>query len=422
VTLTAAQAGQGSRLALGAVDEVDQTFVNGKPVGNNANAGEQRVYSLPRGALRAGENTITVNVLDTYATGGMTGPAERLALELDDGSRVPLAGPWLYKPVDAGVGSPPRTPWEATAGLTSIANAMIAPLGAYGLRGVLWYQGESDVERAATYDTLLAALMRDWRQQFRFELPFLVVQLANYGRPTAAPVDSGWAALRDAQRRAVDADGNAALAVAIDIGESTDIHPANKQELARRLARAARHLVYGEQLAPSGPRPLAATRVADEVTVRFADVDGALVAYSATGPIAFELCDAAREQCRFVAAKASGDAVTLDAAGGPAAFVRYCWADSPVCNLYDASGLPAGPFEMPIAMDGGHGARRRVDASSCGLDRHRAAGDRRRGRRAAASGRARAPRERTRRRRPARHGVLSARPVHEPHRARPLPP
>jgi sialate O-acetylesterase len=348
VTLSAAQAARPARLALGAVDEVDQTFVNGKPVGNNANAGEQRVYALPRGTLRAGENTIMVNVLDTYATGGMTGPADKLALELDDGSRVPLAGPWLYKPVDARIGSPPRTPWEATAGLAAIANAMIAPLGAYGLRGVLWYQGESDVERASTYDTLLAALMRDWREQFRFELPFLIVQLANYGRPTATPMDSGWARLREAQRRAVDADGNAALAVAIDIGESTDIHPANKQELARRLARAARHLVYGEQLAPSGPRPLAAMRAGDAVTVRFGDVDGALVAYSAAGPIAFELCDADGAQCRFVRAQANGDTVTLDATAGPADRVRYCWADSPVCNLYDASGLPAVPFEIPV--------------------------------------------------------------------------
>ncbi|HEX5049118.1 MAG TPA: sialate O-acetylesterase, partial [Gammaproteobacteria bacterium] len=281
VTLTAAQAGQGARLALGAVDEVDQTFVNGRPVGNNANAGEQRVYRLAKGALHAGENSIVVNVLDTYATGGMTGPTERLALELDDGSRVPLTGPWLYKAVDARIGSPPRMPWEATSGLTTMANAMIAPLGAYGLRGVLWYQGESDVERAAVYDTLLAALMRNWRDRFRFELPFLIVQLANYGKPTAAPVDSAWARLREAQRRAVDADGNAALAVAIDIGESTDIHPANKQELARRLARAARRVVYGEKLAPSGPRPLAATHAGEHVAVRFGDVEGALVAYSA---------------------------------------------------------------------------------------------------------------------------------------------
>ncbi|HEX5048583.1 MAG TPA: 9-O-acetylesterase, partial [Gammaproteobacteria bacterium] len=81
------------------------------------------------------------------------------------------------------------------------------------------------------------------------------------------------------------------------------------------------------------------------------DVEGPLVAYSATGPIAFELCDAAREQCRFAAATASGDTVTLDAAGGPADYVRYCWADSPVCNLYDGTGLPAGPFELPIAQD-----------------------------------------------------------------------
>ena len=355
VTLTAAQAGQAARLALGAVDEVDQTFVNGRPVGNNANAGEQRVYRLAKGALHAGENTIVVNVLDTYATGGMTGPAERLALELDDGARVPLAG-WLYKPVDARIGSPPRTPWEATSGLATIANAMIAPLGTYGLRGVLWYQGESDVERATSYDTLLAALMRNWRDRFRFELPFLIVQLANYGKPSAAPVDSGWARLREAQRHAVNADGNAALAVAIDIGESTDIHPANKQELARRLARAARHVVYGEKLAPSGPRPVAVTRAGERVSVRFDDVEGALAAYSAPGPIAFELCDAAREHCRFVTAMASGNTVTLDAGSEPADYVRYCWADSPVCNLYDGSALPAGPFEMQIAVDDGGAA------------------------------------------------------------------
>ena len=349
VNLGAEQAARAARLALGAIDDVDETFVNGVPVGNNANSGEQREYSLPRGALRAGANTIAVNVLDTYATGGMSGPAERLALRFDDGSAVPLAGPWVYKVVDPRLGSPPRTPWEATAGLATIANAMIAPLGAYGLRGVLWYQGESDVERAASYDTLLAALMRDWREQFKFALPFLVVQIAGYGPPSAVPVDSGWAALREAQRRAVEADGNAALAVAIDIGERTDIHPANKQELARRLARAARHLVYGEAVSPSGPRPLIATRAGDEVLVRFRDVEKGLVSYSAAGPIAFELCDSSAAHCRFVAATAAGDTVTLAAAGGPAERVRYCWADSPVCNLYDGSGLPAGPFEIPVS-------------------------------------------------------------------------
>ena len=99
---------------------------------------------------------------------------------------------------------------------------------------------------------------------------------------------------------------------------------------------------------PSGPRPLSATRAGERVIVRFGDVDGALVAYSARGPIAFELCSADGTACRFVDARIDGDTVTLDAAGGAAGRVRYCWGDSPVCNLYDGAGLPAVPFELPV--------------------------------------------------------------------------
>ncbi|RJF90844.1 sialate O-acetylesterase [Sphingomonas cavernae] len=351
VMLTAAQAAGGATLRLGSIEDVDQSFVNGQPIGNTSAPGADREYALPAGLLRPGENSITVNVLDTYGTGGMTGPAGKRALHLADGTALPLDTGWFYRAVPTATGYPPRTPWEATGGLSTIGNAMIAPLGQYAFKGALWYQGESDVERADSYAVRLAGLMRDWRQRFGADLPFLIVQIAGYGAATAAPADSSSARLREAQRRAVEADGNAALAVTIDIGERTDIHPANKQELARRLARAARHLIYGEAaLSPSGPRPLSATRAAEGVIVRFGEVERALVSYSAARPIGFELCDAAARTCRFVDAGAVGDSVTLDARGGPAERVRFCWADSPVCNLYDGSGLPVGPFELPIAQ------------------------------------------------------------------------
>lgn len=349
VTLTAAQAAGAVTLLLGGIEDVDQSFVNGRPIGNTSAPGADREYALPAGALRAGDNSIVVNVLDTYGTGGMIDPASKRALKLANGTTIPLEGLWRYRTAPAAMGYPPRTPWEATGGLSTIGNAMIAPLGQYGFRGVLWYQGESDVERADSYAVRLAGLMRDWRQRFGADLPFLIVQIANYGAASTTPVDSGAARLREAQRQAVEADGNAALAVTIDIGERSDIHPANKQELARRLARAARHLIYGETaLSPSGPRPLSATRTAQGVAVRFGDVAGSLVSYSAARPIGFELCDAAGRTCRFVDARAVGDTVTLDAGDGPYALVRFCWADSPVCNLYDGSGLPAGPFELPV--------------------------------------------------------------------------
>src|SRR6185369_12153079 len=123
-----------------------------------------------------------------------------------------------------------------------------------------------------------AAWMADWRRQFDAPLPFLIVQLANYGKLVETPVDSGWAQLRDAQRRAVAADGNAALAVTIDIGNRDDIHPTNKQEVGRRLARAARHVVYGEALTPSGPVGARASRSGKDIVVEFKDVQGALMA------------------------------------------------------------------------------------------------------------------------------------------------
>jgi sialate O-acetylesterase len=229
-----------------------------------------------------------------------------------------------------------------------IHNAMIAPLGPYNFRGAVWYQGESNVDQAESYRAELAALMADWRGKFKADLAFLVVQLANHGPPHTEPVESSWARLREAQRLAVAQDAYAGLAVAIDLGDRYDIHPANKQQVGRRLARAARHVIYGEAVSPSGPVPVSAQRFGHDVVVSFEDVEGALVAHSANGPIGFELCGTQAGTCRFVSARLEGSRVHLTADGGAAARVRYCWADAPVCTLYDRSELPAGPFELTV--------------------------------------------------------------------------
>ena len=137
---------------------------------------------------------------------------------------------------------------------------MIAPIGPYGIRGAVWYQGETNADEPAGYEKLLGGLMASWRSQFGADLPFLIVQLPNFGAVPTSPVESNWADLREAQRRAVAADGHAGLAVTIDIGERDNLHPANKQDVGRRLARAARRVIYGEAIAPSGPVPLSARR------------------------------------------------------------------------------------------------------------------------------------------------------------------
>jgi sialate O-acetylesterase len=250
---------------------------------------------------------------------------------------------------ETGIGPGFRPRWDATGGLTTAFSAMIAPLEPFAFRGVVWYQGESDTGEPDRYPGLLTALMNDWRGRFGSDLPFLIVQLANFGSPWVAPMESGWAGLREAQRLVVAGDPHAGLAVTIDLGDSQDIHPANKQEVGRRLARVARRVVYGDSHAAAGPVAVRAAREDGQIVIEFRDVSQGLVAYGAEAPIGFELCGSGPGSCRFAVARMQDVRVLLTPAAGPAPErVRYCWADNPVCTLYDADGLPVGPFELAI--------------------------------------------------------------------------
>ncbi|WP_284734637.1 sialate O-acetylesterase [Sphingosinicella terrae] len=347
-TLSAAEATSGATLSLGVIDEHDETFVNGVPVGGTYSWETRRDYAVAPGQLRSGENEILVNVLDSWGGGGMAGPAERIRLTLADGSVKPLGDGWEYSVVTPTPETPPSAPWSAPMGLTAIYNGMIAPLRDYGLAGIAWYQGEADVERPGSYADRLAAMMAGWRRQFgRDDLPFLIVSLANYGEPATAPAASGWAALREQQRLAAVRDPRAGLVVAMDLGERDDIHPANKSELGRRLARAARHLAYGADRA-AGPEIVRARRAGDGIVLDFAGAVGSLQTWSGTRALAFELCGDSQESCRYAEATASGATVRLADDGYPVTRVRYAWGEAPVTNLYDEDEVPVGPFEVTV--------------------------------------------------------------------------
>jgi sialate O-acetylesterase len=348
VALTAQQAAANATLSIGGIDEVDETWVNGTPIGYSFGYGTERSYPVPPGLLHAGANSIVINVLSVYGAAGMYGPPEHLALHFQDLTSVALGGQWRYQPVPD-IGIPPRAPWDPVGGMAAVHNAMISPLLPYGLKGVLWYQGESNAGEAARYRSLLPALMQDWRREFAAPLPFLVVQLPDFGKRSSLPTESSWANLREVQRRVVLGDSRAALAVTIDLGDPQELHPPNKQAVGTRLARAALHLIYARSVTPSGPVPRGATPESDRVAVSFDDIDGGLQAISSNRVIGFELCTAAEGSCRFVDATIAGDRVLLDASSvAGATRVRFCWADSPLCNLVDESGLPAGPFELTI--------------------------------------------------------------------------
>lgn len=231
----------------------------------------------------------------------------------------------------------PEGPWKPGA----IYNAMVAPATRFPIRGVIWYQGESNTspERAPVYGRLFQTLIRDWRRAWgQGDFPFLFVQLANY----VTEPDSRWPELREAQRQALGL-ANTAMAVAIDLGEAGDIHPKNKGEVGRRLSLAARALAYGERLAWSGPLFRSATREGAAARLWFDHAYGGLEARE--GKLrGFELAGADGE---FVPAEARIEGATV-VVSSPAVVapreVRYGWKDNPDCNLSNGEGLPAAPF------------------------------------------------------------------------------
>ena len=237
---------------------------------------------------------------------------------------------------------PPRGPKHPhrPAGLY---NGMIKPIVPYAIRGVIWYQGESNAGRAYQYRKLFRTMIRDWRQTWgQGDFPFLFVQLANFRQRKAEPGESDWAELREAQLMALQ-EPNTAMAVIIDIGEANDIHPRNKQDVGKRLALAALALAYGKDVVYSGPLYSGYKVEGNKIRLFFKHVDGGLVAkggklkgFAIAGP-----------DRKFVWAEAriDGDTVVVwsDRVPNPVA-VRYGWADNPECTLYNKAGLPASPF------------------------------------------------------------------------------
>jgi sialate O-acetylesterase len=345
VTLTPRQAAQAATLSMSAIDDVDETFVNGTAVGGENAYNDPRKYGIAKGILHAGDNEIMVYVRDFGGQGGFAGPQDAFKLTFADGTAEPLSSGWEYSVIpNPAVSQPPVPPLSGLAGVSTIYNAMIAPLGRVSLTGAAWYQGEADVGTPG-YAQRLTAFIGDWRRQFgNPDLPFLIVGLAGFGKPVAAPHESGWAEVINDQRAAVQGDRRAALVSAIDLGSWRDIHPSDKQEVGRRLALAAETLAYGGG-GKIGPLPLSATRAGNGVVVRFTKP---LQALGGSRPIGFELCGATSGTCRFADVRVNGDTVEIAGDGQSVTRVRYAWADYPIVNLYDEDMLPAPVFELPV--------------------------------------------------------------------------
>lgn len=358
VDIPASLAGQELVLSLGAIDDFDDTYFEGEAVGKTPPGTQgahqlRRRYALPAGTVRQGRCTIAVRVFDHFGNGGFAGPTSELFLARADGTgeRISLAGAWRYQvereiplvPMSVFQSAPPVPLGLALQNAPAcLFHGMIAPLVPYALRGMIWYQGESNALRAARYRALQVALIRDWRARFgQGQLPFYLVQLANYR------AGGHWPYLREAQAQATS-EPETALAVAIDVGDPLDIHPRNKQEVGRRLSLLARARTYGERdLCAAGPRVLSVSILGREVRIKLAEARGLRTRDG--GPVrGFELSSAAASgEAPFVAVSGHivGEEVWLEApAGSPPRALRYAFADDPDANLENAAGLPAEPF------------------------------------------------------------------------------
>lgn len=222
-------------------------------------------------------------------------------------------------------------------------NAMIAPLLPYGLRGALWYQGETNAARYAEYGSLFTAMIKQWRADFGQALPFYFVQLANFENNAGTKGDT-WAFLREAQTKALVLP-NTGMAVTIDIGDPKNIHPTNKQEVGRRLALVARQQLFGEAIESEGPTFVGAKRHGATMRISLSHAEGLRLAPAATdGRVSFEI---AGEDKKFVPAQARIDGgsivVSAEQISTPVA-VRYAWRNSPDARIFNGAGLPAAPF------------------------------------------------------------------------------
>lgn len=336
--------GRAATLHVGDVDDGAAIFVNGRLLEATFERGP-RALPIPAGLLKAGKNAVAVWIYDRGGLGGILGDPKDLAVSFADAPTVPLAGDWQVKEGPTIQDLPP--PLSLLAGNpnlpTRLFNGMIAPLVPFGIKGVIWYQGESNGERGYQYRMVLPTLIADWRKQWdQGDFPFLIVQLAAWGEIPKEPGESPWAELREAQELTTRKLPNVGLATAIDIGDPKDIHPTNKQEVGRRLGLVARAQVYGEKVAFAGPTFERVERDGNALRVSFRNAGGL---HAKGGDLKGFAVAGNDRKFHWATAKIVGDHVLLKSPDVPVPVAaRYNWANSPVGNLYNADDLPALPF------------------------------------------------------------------------------
>lgn len=357
-------AGKPARLLLGTLFDQDITYLNGKEIGHTYYQYPPRRYDIPEGLLREGDNVIAVRFINKYGAAHFIPEKPYMLCFGDDRMSqnpmpkdvIPLGAQWKMR-VGTEMPQCPSGDVSLQNLPTTLYNAVLYPLAPYAINGIVWYQGESNTGNPAPYADYLKKLIGCWRDRWQDQqMPFVIVQLANYdGRqqtayprpitPQPEPVNSGWAQLREAQRTVAKADARAELAVINDLGETVDIHPLRKKEVAERISLCFDKLIYNNKVKLSPE--VVSTQVSDAAIQLILDQpiqEGDLYT--------FEVCNNGSDKYQNVPATSRGNVITLlcpKASQAPCLKIRYAWKDDPKqANVRSLSGLPMSSFEITI--------------------------------------------------------------------------
>ena len=335
--------GKPAGLLFGRIVDCDSVYINGKFVGASGSQYAERNYKIPDAVLEEGENTIIVRIINYNRYDGGFVPGKKYEITTSNDT-LNLAGEWQYK---LGATAEPLEDAVFTGKIpTGLFNGGIAPMLNYRIKGVVWYQGESNTSRAFEHYDLFKLLIKDWRKNWHEgNFPFLYVQLPNFVEVNIEDTKYDWAYFRESQLKALSIP-NTGMAVTIDVGEYNDIHPKNKKPVGYRLALAAEKIAYGENnIVYSGPIYKSMKIEGNKIILSFDHVGSGLVSKNGGKLKWFEICGK-DDEFYPAHAKIVGKTIVVwsDTVSSPVA-VRYAWANNPAgANLYNKEGLPASPF------------------------------------------------------------------------------
>jgi sialate O-acetylesterase len=359
VAIPQAWVGTSLVLRLGPIDDMDETYVNGRLIGSRCAEGFEavdRVYAVPDSVVRDSILHIAIRVIDVGGSGGIYGDERKMRVYQEYGAqRVFLAGDWKYMPIaefQAGTlymygaetsefenRPKPPAPFSPSSP-TALYNGMVNPIVPFAIRGVIWYQGEENRDRPEPYRRLFPAMIDDWREAFHCgEFPFYYVQLApyDYGSTTRSQL------LREAQLQALSTK-NTGMAVTLDIGDPKNIHPANKQDVGKRLALWALAKTYGKPESFSGPLYYRKVQKEGRIVLLFRHAEKGLILRESREGNGFQIAGGDKKfRDAIVTIEGSSVIVSHPDVPQPQA-VRYAFTNTAEATLFNAEGLPAPSF------------------------------------------------------------------------------